>query len=182
MISLFGGMRPYREFTFERFEVNADNRLAFERTSNLDSSKENIYLWGGCGVGKTHLAYAAARRAMERAQCTEVLSAPLLTRRFRMKEPSEEQSGINRLVRVSMLILDDLGIGSPTPYFRQVLQEVLDGRQFRDLGGLVITSKYSLSDLAQRLDDDTIPSRLAGMCQVIRVLGQDFRLRQGTLC
>jgi DNA replication protein DnaC len=177
LIELFGGVRPYREFTFERFRVTPETRRAFEKASNLDTSKENLYLWGGCGVGKTHLAYATARRAVEAGQTAEVIPAPLLTRRLRLKDPVEEQAGINHLIRAVAFVLDDLGTGSPTAYFRQVLQEILDGRRFRDRAGMVITSKYSLADLAQRLDDDTIPSRLAGMCEIIQMSGPDSRLR-----
>ena len=33
--------------------------------------------------------------------------------------------------------------------------------------GLVVTSRYFPGELAQKLDDDAIPSRLAGMCQIV---------------
>lgn len=93
-----------------------------------------------------------------------------------MKDPEDEQRAINRLVRTELLVLDDLGIGSDTAYARQIFQEILDGRTYAYRAGLVITSKYSLDSLAQKLDDDTISSRLAGLCEIIEVQGADGRL------
>jgi len=76
-------------------------------------------------------------------------------------------------------VFDDLGTGTDTAFGRQILQEILDGRDFHDRAGLVITGKYSLDDLAAKLADDSIPSRLAGMCQVVEVQETDFRLMHG---
>jgi DNA replication protein DnaC len=176
LITLFGGIRPYREFTFERYRVATGNRVAFERTRRFDASRDNLYLWGACGVGKTHLACAAARRMVQAGRTVERLIAPELTRSLRMRPPDEESAGIDRLIRVEVFVLDDLGMGTETSYFRQVLQEVLDGRWSQDRAGLVVTSKYSLANLAEKMNDDTIPSRLAGVCQVIEITGPDHRV------
>jgi hypothetical protein len=71
--------------------------------------------------------------------------------------------------------LDDFGRSNDTPYARLVLQEILDARDFRDRGGLVVTSRYSPGAVACRLNDDTIPARLAAMCRVVEVKGSDHR-------
>jgi DNA replication protein DnaC len=176
LVQLLGGEKPYREFTFERYEATAGNRLAFERARQFNPSIDNLYLWGACGVGKTHLAYAVARRRFEDDRSVAILRPGQLIRKVRMKDPDAEQEAIDRLVRVRVLVLDDLASGHDTTYARQVLQEILDGRDFTDRAGLVVTGKYSLSDLAQKLNDDTVPSRLAGMCQVLEIKGTDHRL------
>jgi DNA replication protein DnaC len=104
------------------------------------------------------------------------LKPPELIRSVRMRDPDEEERALDRLVQVDVLVIDDLGIGADTPYSRQILQEVLDRRSYRDRGGLIITTKYSLDQLATKLGDDSIPSRLAGMSRVIAVGGRDHRL------
>ena len=91
-----------------------------------------------------------------------------------MKDPLQEQAAVDDFVSVEVLVLDDLG--DDTPFSRQLLQEILDFRDFHYRAGLVVTSKYSLDDLATKLADDTIPSRLAGMCQVVEIQGIDHRL------
>ena len=176
LIQLLGGEKPYREFTFERYEVTPGNRLAYERCNNFNPATENLYLWGPCGVGKTHLAYATARHAFEETLSVAIVRAYQLSRKIRMKGPEQEQEAIDEFAQGDILVLDELGVGPHTAYTRQLLQEILDQRDFATRAGLLVTSPYSLGDLAAELGDDTIPSRLAGMCQVIAVRGHDFRL------
>jgi DNA replication protein DnaC len=179
LIRLFGGIKPCREFTFERYQVTAGNQRAFQLARDFDPIKDNLYLWGRCGVGKTHLAYAIARGCVLSSRSVAVLKASTLTRKLRMKTPEEEQQGIDAFVRVQVLVMDDLGAGAETAYARQVLREILDARDFRDLGGLVVTSSFSLAGLAAKLTDAAIPSRLAGMCRAVEVLGVDRRPAKG---
>jgi DNA replication protein DnaC len=177
LVQLLGGEKPYRDFTIERYQVGAGNQLAYERSKHFNPVTDNLYLWGSCGVGKTHLAWAAARRCFEETLSVIILQPGQLIRRVRMKDPESEQAAIEELVGVDVLVLDDFGAGSQTPYGQQILQEIVDLRNFQDHAGLVVTSKYSLSDLAAKLADDSVPSRLAGMCEVVEIKGIDHRLR-----
>jgi DNA replication protein DnaC len=177
LVRLLGGEKAYREFTFERYQVTPGNRSAFERSREFNPSTENLYLWGPCGVGKTHLVCATARRCFDETLSVVLLRACQLSRKVRMKDPEEEQAAIDIFVNSEILVLDDLGVGPDTAFSRQLLQEILDVRDFNDRGGLVVTSKFSLDALARRLCDDSIPSRLAGMCQVIEVRGTDRRVK-----
>jgi DNA replication protein DnaC len=175
-IRLLGGEKPYREFTFERFRITPGNQVAFETARRFDWSRDNLYLWGPCGVGKTHLAYAAARFCFEEGHSMMIATPPQLSRKVRMKDPDQEQAALDRFVEVQVLVLDDLGMGHETAFARQTLQEILTGRDFNDRAGLILTSRYSLDQLAAKLADDSIPSRLAGMCRRIEIQGSDGRL------
>jgi len=176
LIAMFGGEKPYREFRFERFDITAGNRDAFLRARGFHALRDNLYLWGPCGVGKTHLACALARLQAEKGLSVSFLKPPQLLRRVRRREAVEEQQAIDHFVREDVLVLDDLGIGQETPYGRQILQEIFDGREYRGGAGLVITGKYSLDALARKLNDDTISSRIAGLCRVVHVPGEDRRV------
>ena len=178
LVQLLGGEKPYREFTFERYHVTPANQLAFGGCKHFDPGTDNLYLWGPCGVGKTHLAYAAARQCFEKASSVAMVRAYQLSRHVRLKGPEHEQEAIQELVVAGVLVIDALGIGSHTPYSRQLLQEIMDNRDFADRGGLIVTSPYSLGDLADQMDDDSISSRLAGMCRLIEIKGPDHRLRR----
>src|SRR5207302_844786 len=119
-------------------------------------------------------ACAAARHCFEETLSVAILPAWQVSRRFRMKDPAQEQAAINEYVQVETLIVDHLGVGE-TPFAKQILLEILDGRDFGDQAGLIATSQYPLNALVDRFDDDTITSRLAGMCQIIEIQGDDFR-------
>jgi DNA replication protein DnaC len=177
LIRLLGGAKPFREFTFERYQVTSDNQAGLETARSFDPGKRNLYLWGPCGVGKTHLSFAIARRNFWEGRSVAVATPAQLIRKLRMKPPEEEQQAIDAFVRAEVLVLDDLGIGADTPYSKQILQETLDSRDYKDRYGLVVTSKYSLSRLASRMGDETIASRLAGMCHVVEIKGVDRRRR-----
>lgn len=176
LVDLLGGEKPYREFTLARYRVTPGNQLAYARSENFNPASDNLYLWGPCGVGKTHLAWAIARKFLEETLSVTIVRAFQLSRRVRMREPEQEQAGIDGFARAQVLVVDDLGIGPDTAFSRQILQEILDARDFNDRTGLVVTSQYSLDALADKLFTDSICSRLAGMCQVIKVSGVDGRL------
>src|SRR5947207_86864 len=53
LVQLLGGEKPFREFTFERFEITPGNQFAYERCKSFNPAADNLYLWGPCGVGKT---------------------------------------------------------------------------------------------------------------------------------
>ena len=177
LVKMLGGEKPYREFTLEKYQIAPGNRLAYERAKHLNPATENLYLWGACGVGKTHLVSATARRCFEETLSVMILRAAQLSRKVRMKDPDQEQAIIDGFVNTEFLVLDDLGTGADTLFSRQIIQEILDGRDSSDRAGLVITSKYSLDALAAKFGDDTISSRLAGMCRVVEVTGNDHRLK-----
>jgi DNA replication protein DnaC len=181
LVQLFGGEKPYREFTFERYRVTPGNELAFRSAKQFDPLTDNLYVWGPPGVGKTHLAYAIARTNFDQRDSVSVVKTWQVTRKLRMKTPDEEQHGIDEFARVGVLVLEDFGIGTDTVYGRQIFQEILDKRDFRGRGGLVVTSRCSLRVLRTRLNDDAIPSRLTGMCRVVEIRGADQRLLQQSI-
>jgi DNA replication protein DnaC len=176
LVSLLGGEKPYREFTFERFKVTPENGRAFEHCCQFNPAEDSLYLWGPCGVGKTHLAWAVARKCFEETLSVAILPSVQISRRVRMREPDQEQAVVDDLSRAAVLVVDDLGNGPDTAFGRQILQEVLDARDFNDRHGLVVTSQYSLDELASKLGLDAIPSRLAGLCSAIEIRDRDHRL------
>jgi DNA replication protein DnaC len=169
------GNKPLEAYTFERYEQGPGNRVACEAARGFDPVKHNLYLWGNCGVGKTHLAFAITCGAYRSGHTIAAVTPAQLIRKLRMKPPEEEQSMLENFATVEVLMLDDLGLGGDTAYGRQVIQEILDARDHRNRTGLIVTSQYSPARLAVRMNDNSIPSRLTGMCKVIEIRGVDRR-------
>lgn len=68
------GLNP--TYTFENFAVSSTNQVAFAAAQavaqNPGSSYNPLFLYGGVGVGKTHIAQAIARELLEKNEETPV--------------------------------------------------------------------------------------------------------------
>lgn len=68
------------KYTFENFAVSSSNNVAFAAAQAVSKdpgrSYNPLFFYGGVGVGKTHLAQAAARTVLERTQESRVLFCP----------------------------------------------------------------------------------------------------------
>ena len=69
------GIRP--DFTFENFAVSSSNQMAWAAaeaiSKDLGKAYNPLFIWGGVGVGKTHLMSAVGHSALEKDSETEVL-------------------------------------------------------------------------------------------------------------
>ncbi len=65
------------DFTFENFIVGTSNRFAHAAalnvSDNIGTTINPLFIWGPSGLGKTHLMYAIANRALKRNPNTKVL-------------------------------------------------------------------------------------------------------------
>ncbi len=175
LLALFRGEGAVERFSFGRFEPEAGVAKALEAAKAFDAAKDNLYLWGRCGVGKSHLAYAIAREQLMRGAVT-LLKPFQLVRQVRGRTPDEEQREVDAMIRARVFILDDLGVERSSDFAQRVLYEVVDGRGLAGRNGLIITSNLSMRDLAAALGEDRLVSRLTGMCRVIEMKGADRRL------
>jgi DNA replication protein DnaC len=172
--------RAMVEHTWPRFQVTDENREAFETVLEFDFLKQSLYLFGECGVGKSHLASLVIRQAVNCGLRSIIQAEPsqmLRAINSALRESAEaEERAINRFINASLLVLDDLGVEKVTDYKLEKLYEVINGRDKAMKPGLVITSNYTLDEISERLNDDRIASRIAGLCTVVKVGGQDWRL------
>lgn len=178
LVQVLGSEKAAAEFSFDRFKPQDGVQAAFIACSKFNPARENLYLWGPCGTGKTHLANAAARELYLQGETALVLKPAQLMRRFRKKDAREEEAGIKVLSTLKVFVLDDLGVEKTTEYALSMLYEILEDRINSYRNGLIITSNLSLDQLAQKLGDDRIPSRLNGICRQIEMRGQDYRAAQ----
>lgn len=168
------GPKGAEQFTFEMFRTSPDNVAALETCKAFDPSKASLYLWGPAGSGKTHLAGAIARGS----KGSEMIKATSLVRWFRLRDPREEEREIERLAAVPVLVVDDLGVQKDSEHALAILYEILDRRDMNMRHGLIITSNLPLDLLSKKMGDDRITSRIAGMCRIVKVGGEDHRIRR----
>ena len=71
----FAKLRPY--FTFENFAVSSSNQLAWAASDavskNPGSAYNPLFIWGGVGVGKTHLMNAVGHEILRKDNSSNIL-------------------------------------------------------------------------------------------------------------
>ena len=136
----------------------------------------NLLLFGGTGVGKTHISKAIAKKVAENGFDVIYMSAPdlftsLEKERFNQETPIED---INSIMKCELLVIDDLGAEFTTSFTISALYNIINTRLLSDLP-TIITANLSPSELKQRYSD-RIASRLIGCYEHLRFLGNDIRI------
>lgn len=163
-----------------------------------------VYVWGGVGTGKTHLACALVHWYVAQQACHD---EPGMVRLFyvadwldRIKQAFDEEraakeSGMpGRLTPEQIVawpegpdfvVLDDLGVEHLTPWVASRLDVLLHKRWAASPRKLtVITCNLNLGQLGRRFAQQKdlavsgarLCSRIGGMCRVLEVAGPDRRV------
>jgi DNA replication protein DnaC len=133
-----------------------------------------LFLQGGPGCGKTHLAAAAANYAVGMGVPTLFLTVPDLLDTLRAAFDSEDTTFERRFEEVrnaQLLVLDDFGTQNASGWAREKLFQVMNYRYINRLP-TIVTSNLLLSEI-----DERIRSRLADpeLVTQVRILAPDYR-------
>lgn len=146
-----------------------------------------LYLHGPTGVGKTHLAVAAARSHL-RMSAEKYDPYDPLVRFERVSKlvttiqdtygTGQTGSVIHRLEIADLLVLDDLGAEKATPDVMRILTDLLSARE---LHPTLITSNYHPAQLVERhgADWQRMESRLGPQnFKLVEIKGEDRRFHR----
>ena len=163
----------------ERY-LNAEAPKA-EALADLWWEGTGFYIDGEQGTCKTTLA-AAVFRILARTGCTcRFVVVPDLMEAMRSRKV-EDRDQTTRLATVDVLVLDDLGKETPTPYACERLFDIVNTR-YNAMLPIGVTSNFTRGEIAQRLTEGdvgkSIASRLCEMTRRIHLDGVDRRLRHG---
>lgn len=178
-------LNQLRHMTFDTFrpdgvglneEQRQNLRRAFDKARLFAAHPEGWLLFTGTyGCGKTHLAVAIAHEVLRRGQSALFVVTPDLLDHLRAAfGPSSETSFDERFETVRqtpLLIMDDFGSQSATPWAKEKLFQLLNHRYTAQLP-TVITTNLRLSEIEPRLR-----SRLADpdLSSVVPMTAPDFR-------
>ena len=139
-----------------------------------------LVLTGPSGSGKTHLAVAIANRCIERNQTTFFIAVADLLDHLRAAYSPENPVSYDELFEqvrnVPVLVLDDLGMTSATPWAQEKLFQVINHRYNNSLPTVV-----TIRGPIQRLDE-TLRTRLEsveGVANTVQLGNFNSRLALG---
>ena len=171
-------------FKFDKFIVGPSNELAFASAKRLSLSEKfefnPLYLYGGVGLGKTHLLHAIAWQIKEENPESKILylSAERFMFQFIKSLRQKDTMAFKQKFRsVDVLILDDIqfmiGKTSTQEEFFHTFNSLLDLNK-----KIIISCDRAPSDLNSF--DERIKSRLSGGL-VADILPASFDLRYSIL-
>jgi DNA replication protein DnaC len=141
-----------------------------------------LLLTGPVGVGKTHMAAAAAWRRLEFAPL-RWFSVPVLFAHLALSFDNRlHEAAVGTLAGTGALVLDDLDKARPTEYAAEQIFAAVDQRVTAG-AALAVTTNLGLDDLAAKWPEPygaAIVDRLASHCEAF-YLGGESRRKLGGL-
>ncbi len=163
-----------REYTFETFHLREDEPLPAQARKSLRQALERarayarnpegwLLILGPTGSGKTHLAAAIANEIARRFNPPLFIFVPdlldYLRATFRPDSPVSFDQRFESLRQAPVLVLDDLGRQSTTPWAEEKLYQLLNYRYLHRLP-TIITTTLDLSEMSPWLRTRFLDTRL----------------------
>jgi len=186
--------KKFKGVSFEKTENTSESfKTALTTCKNYCNSFEcdidngyGLYIFGGCGVGKSHLTACMANELMEKHLCTVVYTNfGEIDKRVKANFCDYGDSEfIQLLTNVDFLFIDDLGTerivngNGQDLMLQQTIYDIINGRYLK-CKPLVITSNFSLKDLIKKTGilDKTVDRIYEMATKIIEVQGNSYRQR-----
>jgi DNA replication protein DnaC len=135
----------------------------------------SLFISGPVGTGKTYQAYGALRAIAARGIRArwEAVSAPDLYSRLRPRPGVDSEIEFRTVASLGLLLLDDLAAAKATEWTEEVTYRLINHRYEHQLA-TIFTTNLKAKEIATAVGE-RIASRLAEMCTVVPLTGEDRR-------
>jgi len=174
------------EKTLESFDFSFNPQIPVKRVKQLANcvyidKKENIFLLGPVGVGKTHVAQALGYIACRMGYEVLFTKAAKMFRYLNGgRADNSFEKRTKRYISVQLLIIDDLGLKPLTPTQSDDFYEVIGERYLKK--STIFTSNRILEDWHSLFPDPVIANsamdRIAHNAHQITMSGESYRNKE----
>jgi DNA replication protein DnaC len=180
--------QSFANFSLDYYKSDRMTHLLMQ--SNLERAKQyaasfhpaksdNLAMFGGTGLGKTHLSTAIAREVIEGGwdvvyvSCVDMF-ADYEAQRFGNSTGTPTGADLSRYTDCDLLIIDDLGTEMPGQFVTAALYSLVNDRLLAGKS-MVISTNLTIDEIKRRYSPQ-IASRLEGSFQLLPFLGEDIRV------
>lgn len=193
---LLGETAPVKSCTFEKFSLSyypdvVDPVLGVSQREHMASilnfckdyaqnftrKAQGLVMYGGTGLGKTHLSLAIANVVIEHGYgvyygSIQNIMEALEKEHFGRKQVSDE-SEKEAITSADLLIIDDLGVEFITQFTTAALHDIINTRLLRNLP-TIISTNLEMDEIYEKYTQ-RIASRLFGSSLPLAFCGKDIR-------
>ena len=160
------------------------NRKQIHTFAELEfvAKAENLVFRGKTGVGKTGLACGLLLKAIENGyRCQFIRAQDLFDEMYASLADRSSRKLLNRLVRLDILLIDELGYLNLKPEQSNIFFKLMEERYHRR--STIITTNLAYDEWRNFLGNhamvDALLSRLRHYCHTVHIDGPSLRVPQG---